>query len=66
MHTVLKVISSKQRCQKVPLSVRYMFVIDHKEKVFLINYKSQKRVKLITKKCQEIPYSIIVRTTLSD
>ena len=50
MHTVLKVISSKQQCQKVPLSVRYMLVIDHKKKSFLDKLQITKTCKANHKK----------------
>ena len=39
LYTVIKVISSEWQCQKVLLSIIDMFVIDHKEKVSLINSK---------------------------
>ena len=38
-YTVWKVISSDWWCQNVPLSIIYMFVLDHKEKGSLINHK---------------------------
>ena len=37
--TVWKVVSYDWRCQNVPLSIKDMFVIDHKENVYLINHK---------------------------
>ena len=38
-YTVLKDISSDWQSQKVPLSLTDKFVIDHKEKMSLINHK---------------------------
>ena len=39
MQNYFAVISSKRQCQKVPLSITDMFVMDHKEKVSFINRK---------------------------
>ena len=39
LYTVWKVISPDWQCQNVPSSIPDMFVIDHKEKVSLINHK---------------------------
>ena len=40
LFAVWKVIPSERQCQKLLLSITDMFVIDHKEKLSLINHKT--------------------------